>query len=148
MFLKIEVAFLCREHIGGPYFQFIQVTVLFTKKLSQLQGFRIFSENRLDVLVMYAIQLAVFKCLDIVKAFLLPEQAFKQYDRMIFFHKPGRYFMFIPFIITPYQSLLQIPGIAAYLSLKKQKFIFLLFDKTASLSQFRFQGGGDSMLLV
>ena len=130
MFFKIAVALFWREHTGRSYFEIFQVTVTIGNDLMQAYGFGIFSEMGLDVLVMNCIQFAVFKCLDIVQACPLTEKAFKQYDRIIFFHKPGGHFAFIAVIITTYHPLLQVPGIMAHLTFKKQEFILFLSGKT------------------
>ena len=138
MSYKISVTVVGITHAGSPDTDVFQLAVLVADYCTDIPCFRVCFQHMQYVFITDAIQFAIFQRLYIENTFLLPEKAFKQYDHMIFFHKPGRYFMLIAFIITPYQALLQVPRVMAYFSFVNEKIIFLLPRKTKSIPQFGF----------
>ena len=130
MSYKISVTVVGITHAGSPDTDVFQLAVLVADYCTDIPRFRVCFQHMQYVFILDAIQFAIFQRLYIENTFLLPEKAFKQYDHMILFHEPGRYFPFIAVIITSYQPLLQIPCIVTYFSFKKQEFIFLLPYKT------------------
>lgn len=132
MLFEIMVAIFRCKHARRPDPEIFEVIVLVTNNSPDAPRFRVRFQNPHYVCKADTIQFAVFKRLDIILAFLLREQAFKQYDHIILFHKPGSHFAILV-IITSYQSFFQVPCTAAYLTFTNQQFIFLFLVNRNSL---------------
>src|SRR5690348_16221559 len=132
---KVSVTVIRIPHAGSPDTNVFEIAVPVRNNGTDMLRFGMCFQHMLYLFDADTIQFAVFKGLDIILAFLLTEQAFKQYDYIIFFHKPGGYFPVINVIITSYQPLLQVPCIAAYFAFKNKEFILFLPGKAAGIPQ-------------
>lgn len=102
MLYKVNVTVVGKTHAGSPDADIFEVAVPVCNNGADILRTGMRLQRMLYIFKPDSVQFAILKHLDIVQAFLLSGKAFKEYDHMIFFHKPGGHFPLIPVIITPY----------------------------------------------
>src|SRR5690242_7287713 len=100
MLFKITVAIPCAQCAGCPYFQSLQMAVVFGNEVMYMNYFRALLIKRPDIMVMDGIKTTVFQRLQVEEAFLLIKETFIEHNRVIFLHKPCGNFSFIAVVKT------------------------------------------------